>query len=345
MGRGGRLFAGILGGLASLQAASTQTYTTPYQLVFTHSVADLSVQFDQEPWSNLEQQSSKAYSDWYIKSTHGDIVDQSWGPQSRQFPILENYQTRSPEFLRERVIYAGSLLRGLSYQHHHIPAFDPFTGGVAAWNYVADPNNPPAEPYWPWNPVSSGKTQAGLDCSNYVSWAYNYALGLKLPGDVHTASQNGPFTGFGGVGTITPELIYKEPHETFAQFTAKLLPGDILYIKGKNGENPDNVDPNEITHSIIWLGSIGQNIDPDATFEYLVMDSTGPGGQEPLHIDSDGNAISDGVQFRPFSESGENSWYYQDFAVAHRFIIPEPAPIGLAALTVAFVALVLRRSQ
>jgi len=53
-------------------------------------------------------------------------------------------------------------LIGLTYQHHHIPDW-----------------NPPAD--WPWKEVAYGRNSKGIDCSDFTSWTYNYGLGIKLP--------------------------------------------------------------------------------------------------------------------------------------------------------------------
>ncbi|HZQ05521.1 MAG TPA: NlpC/P60 family protein [Anaerolineae bacterium] len=83
---------------------------------------------------------------WYSKFRHD-----GWGPHAAQYPAVKIPKNcNAQEWQRARVIAIAERYIGLSYQHHHIPT---------------------------WNPREIG---TGLDCSNFTAWVYNYGLGIKF---------------------------------------------------------------------------------------------------------------------------------------------------------------------
>ena len=88
-----------------------------------------------------------------------------------------------------------------------------------------------------------------------------------------------------------------------------LQPGDILYIDGSKKST-------KITHAITWLGPFGKLANGETGD--LVIDST---GITPVHLDSNGMIIPEGVHIRPFGDGdGPNSWYYSDINHVMRII-------------------------
>jgi hypothetical protein len=72
---------------------------------------------------------------------------------------------------------------------------------------------------------------------------------------------------------------------------------------------PGQSDPSGCTHAITWLGNYG--VDSNGLYTHLIVDST---GNQPGHVDSNGNAIQGGVQVRPFGPPNPqnlNDWYFE----------------------------------
>ncbi|MGZ3418110.1 MAG: C40 family peptidase [Polyangiales bacterium] len=100
-------------------------------------------------------ESTSSTASWYSSSMQG-----SWGPAAATLPAVATPTgCDRVTFARERVLAAAKHYTGLSYQHHHVPAWDP----SSAW---------------------SGAEGPGLDCSNFTSWVYNYGLGIKFTSNV-----------------------------------------------------------------------------------------------------------------------------------------------------------------
>ena len=140
-------------------------YVSPYALRFTSDGGLLNAGFDQPPWNDPASESAQPVASW--QAAHDRRLDgtwprgAAWGPAACQYPapVLPN---RDLAYLRERVIAVAARQIGLAYQHHHIPSWVP-------------------PPGWAWSPVEAGANGPGLDCSNFVSFVFNYALGIKLP--------------------------------------------------------------------------------------------------------------------------------------------------------------------
>ena len=179
--------------------------------------------------------------------------------------------------MQERVILAASRFIGHIYQHHHIPDWQP-----------------PA--HWPWHRVAYGTNSKGIDCSNFSSFYYNYALGIKLDTGIRTQAERREVRGPGGRGILRIARIERLPYPNLVE---KLEPADLLYIKNDIGR---------VAHVVLWLGHVG--VGPDKT--PLVLDSTGGG-----HRDSNGQSIPIGVHIRACPA---DSWYARDFSHAHRII-------------------------
>jgi cell wall-associated NlpC family hydrolase len=255
--------------------AQEPSYHSPYQLKFRHDVPDLESGFDQPPWNSPRSESSTPASEWYSPRVRQKTG--AWGPHARQYPAPAGLSRRSPEWMQDRVILAASRFIGYPYQHHHIPDWDP-------------------PPKWPWHKVAYGRNSRGVDCSNFSSFYYNYALGIKLDTGIRQQAERREVRGPGGHGVLSIRQIEQAPYDTLIQ---ALEPADLLYIRNNSGK---------IAHVIMWLGIVGES--PDHV--PLVIDSTGGN-----HEDSNGVKIPIGVHIRPF---GRETWYAKDFAHAHRII-------------------------
>jgi cell wall-associated NlpC family hydrolase len=292
-----RVLGGLLGAMAAFTAATGEAqtsssgtsvssgnnppaddaadgYTSPYSLRFTTSDALLAAGFDQPPWDDPEDEAAVSFSAW--ETAHRGRRGAAWGPPARQYPAPTLPRT-DPAYLRERVIAVAARHIGLAYQHHHVPSWDPPAG-------------------WPWLPVKAGSNGRGLDCSNFTSFVFNYALGIALPTAIGLQGQTVVLRGAGGAGCLRAQSL---PLGRYAGLGATLAPADLIYIRNRAGR---------IGHVVMWLGAIGQ----DPKGDPLIIDCS-----ETVHRDADGVLIPNGVRLRPFRERG---WYWRNAAHAHRII-------------------------
>jgi cell wall-associated NlpC family hydrolase len=137
----------------------------------------------------------------YSNSNYRD----SWGPRPARFPAPQIPSAcDSVKWQQQRIVAVAEKYIGLPYKHHHIPGFDNGNG-------------------------------AGLDCSNFTSWVYNYGLGIKINSDITKQADT--------AGRMLA------PDEA-------LQPGDLLFIR--------TVDDSRISHVVIYIDS-GHIIDDHAS--------------------------------------------------------------------------------
>jgi cell wall-associated NlpC family hydrolase len=288
---------------------SPDQYVSPYKVWFACNYNLLTYDFNQTPRNDITKQSSLDYSEWYDLSNPYYAIGAgnpqsscstgspaysataTWGPQSRQYPAVTAPISRaldSVTWKRERLIAVAMQYLGYNYQHHHIPDFDP---------YDADPTWPASCP-----PVLVSNPTAGIDCSNFSSWNYNYGLGIKLNSALPDQSFPAtPIPGPGGKGFITPQVIGRGMK--YGALRKILRTGDLLYIRKGPGQ--------AVSHVIMWLGYMG--VDSKEGFP-LVIDSH---DNAPAIVDSNRVTIPPGVQLRPFRP---NEWYFREFSHALRII-------------------------
>ena len=140
---------------------------------------------------------------------------ETWGPKAAHYPpVRVPPGADAIEWKRARIVAVARHYLGLPYQHHHIPA---------------------------WMPAGPGKDgaqeTAGLDCSNFTSWVYNYGLGIVFTSDVNMQA-DGP----------------KAPGRRLA-INEAFAPGDLLFIEGRDRAN--------VTHVVIYIDA-GHIIDDHA---------------------------------------------------------------------------------
>ncbi|MEA3213688.1 MAG: hypothetical protein QOE70_6745 [Chthoniobacter sp.] len=139
---------------------------------------------------------------WYAEKWRG-----TWGPHPAVFPPPSLPPGADAlAWKRARIIAVAKHYLGLPYQHHHIPAWAP-----------------PAD----WTSKMGGPESAGLDCSNFTSWVYNYGLGVKFTSEIGEQAD----------GSKAPGRRLREG-EPFA-------PGDLLFILQQ--------DRARVSHVVIYL--------------------------------------------------------------------------------------------
>lgn len=250
-------------GVAAAQAPKSAAYQSPYRVNFTFPVEELIGDISRGPRGDVKQLSSVPFSQWYspqVKSRYG-----AWGPPFVHQPPPQGIDSRPSEWKRQRVIAAALRYVGVTYQHHHLPDWDP-----------------PAD--WPWKEVKSGRNGKGVDCSNFTAFIYNQTMGLKPSGAIGDQAEelNIPYN---NGKTLQAQKIQRPA--TLAEFNKQLKTGDLLFIKGSPSSSA-------ITHVVFWVGPIGQS----PAGEALILDSTGEGRK-----DCRGQVIPDGVQLRAFTEN------------------------------------------
>lgn len=243
------------GGLLQAQNA----YKSPYSVSFSFKEEELIGDLLKGPRSNWKDHASVPYRDWY------NPVNQKrwgyWGPAMQHFNAPSGLANKSPQWSRERVIATGLRYVGYSYQHHHVPDWEP-----------------PAD--WLRDPEQKTPVGKGIDCSNFTAFVYNLALGIKPTSAIKSQSEMTEAEGPGAGRTVTVKRI--ELPKSYADFPRELRTGDLLYVKNTKGS---------LSHVVLWVGRIGKS--PDGC--PLILDSTGTGA-----TDSDGNEIPSGIQLRPF---------------------------------------------
>ena len=234
-------------------------YKSPYSVALSFGVQDLLGDLMKGDRADPKEQSSASFSEWNHPINHQRWGH--WGPPARHYPAPLGLSDRSAEWKRERVIAAGLSLVGLSYQHHHIPAWEPPTD-------------------WPADPDQKTPVGKGLDCSNFTSFVYNLALGCKPTSAVGDQAEVTQVPGPGD-GRASPVQRIELP-EDYEAFPKILKTGDLLFVKNTSGK---------VSHVVLWVGAMGRS--PDRL--PLVLDSTGSGS-----IDAKGQVIPDGIYLRPF---------------------------------------------
>ena len=266
---------------------SPTAYVSPYTVNFSFSQESLTGDFQESPRNDISEESdSPPFADWYTVAAYpsGQLP---WGPLPASYPAPTIPNGADPvQWQQERVVATGLKYLGYEYQHHHVPDWNP-------------------EPYnWPdWISVMVGHNGAGIDCSDFSAWNYNYGLGLQLNTAVATQAS---LTTVDGVSIQTIGQVTSSSPADYSTLVASLETGDLLYIRGDSTSAPGT----GITHVIMWVGEIGQG--PDST--PLILDSH---DNQPVVEDANGNVIPPGVHLRPFIEG---SWYHRAFDHAHRII-------------------------
>jgi cell wall-associated NlpC family hydrolase len=249
-------------------------YSSPYSLRFVSPDTLLDAGFDQPPWNDPGAEAAQPFAAW--QAANARRRGAAWGPPARQYPAPILPRTDAA-YLRERVIGVAARHIGLAYQHHHVPSWAP-------------------PPGWPWLPVEALPDAPGLDCSNFISFVFNYALGIRLPTAIAVQGAATVLPGPGGAGCLQVRPV---PLGGFPALGDALAPADLLYIRGRHGR---------IAHVVMWLGAVGQ--DPQG--DHLIIDSSQTG-----HRDSSGASIPSGVRLRPFRRNG---WYWRQVSHAHRIL-------------------------
>lgn len=249
-------------GLSVLHLSAAEPYKSPYSVKFSFPEEELIGDLLKGPRSDWKDHATVPFREW------DNPANQTrwgyWGPSMKQFDPPAGLAKKSPQWSRERVIATALRYVGYSYQHHHVPDWEP-----------------PAD--WPRDPEQKTPVGKGVDCSNFTGFVYNLALGILPSTGIKQQSEMTEAAGPGAGRKVAVKRI--ELPKSYEDFPSELLTGDLLFVKSNRGN---------VSHVVLWVGKIGEA--PDAM--PLILDSTGTGAK-----DSNGVPIPDGVQLRPFKRT------------------------------------------
>jgi cell wall-associated NlpC family hydrolase len=259
-----RLLLFCLIGIISLPlfAAEPGAYKSPYSVKFSFPEEVIIGDLLKGPRSDWRDHATVNFREW------DNPANQTrwgyWGPSMKHFDPPAGLAKKSPQWSRERVIATALRYVGYSYQHHHVPDWEP-----------------PAD--WPRDPEQKTPVGKGVDCSNFTGFVYNLALGILPSTGIKQQSEMTEAQGPGAGRKVAVKRI--ELPKSYEDFPSELLTGDLLFVKSNRGN---------VSHVVLWVGKIGEA--PDAM--PLILDSTGSGA-----TDAKGVPIPDGVQLRPFKRT------------------------------------------
>ena len=264
------------------------SYRSPYRLAFHWTEAQLLPDAGDAPRNDPKLSGAKPHEQWYTDEARKK--DGVWGPQVRAFDVPACCRDWPADRKRERVILVASRYLGYDYQHHHLPDWDP-----------------PKD--WPWKKVAASTQSKGVDCSNFTSFVYNYALGLGISSDIHKQSdgeargkERKPAAYNDGTPAKLTRIEKPVGDDAYAKLVASLRKGDLMLMTSRKPEKAG-----QVSHVAIFLGDCG--VSPDKT--PLIMDSAGGG------TDCAGKPIPTGIFIRPMTP---DSWYFRNFHHAWRVI-------------------------
>lgn len=229
-----------------------------YRLEFTHDREDLIGDLLHGERGAPHRESSVPHGEWYSHRTRHR--DGAWGPPARRYEPFEAAD-RSVEWKRERVIANAARFIGYSYQHHHIPDWDPPS-------------------HWPWKQCCAGHNGKGVDCSNFTSFVYNQAFGIHMSSGIGEQAEISTAFERGGHSVHIERIDLPESYEKRQEV---LKTGDLLYIR--------HAKDKQVSHVIFWVGLVGVA----RSGVPLIMDSHGGDVK-----DDEGRPIPCGIHLRPF---------------------------------------------
>lgn len=314
----------VSGGTSGMLPSRQVAYQSPFRLQFKSDVAALFARYGSGFFGMPENQSSVAVSDWYTSKGANDPTN-PYGPalavfgQNANFPAITSADLT---FWRESMVAAGLqfMNRGVSYQHHHIPAWfgTPADDPAALGGILAN--------YGGYSLTPAGMQTPGLDCSDFSALVTNMVTGQKIKegisaqatvikgqtqwgtdlegtADIHI--NNDPSQGILSWYTLARYYQKHGAMETYRMLAATLQTGDLLFygtVPSGSLDPTQKLDIDKAAHVTIWTGQtlpIPGRLDVGVP---LIMDSHG--GNIQVGVDAGNNPIGvvepAGPQIRPW---------------------------------------------
>jgi hypothetical protein len=159
---------------------------------------------------------------------------------------------------------------------------------------------------------------AGLDCSNYAAWLYNFAFGYYPTSSI-------------GQQACSPTKAPGVLLNLTAADQASFAPGDLIYVTPtRKGQQP----PLRVSHVIVWTGwmvdfsanatgplasaNLVAAVSPKSQSSALKCMAVARAAGKPVYVISD--STYNGPALRPFC-----GWYSSSFSHARRIINPSVA--------------------
>lgn len=352
-------------------------YTSPYKISYPASTAswtgsgNFTNDFEEREQS-IQANSTPPIGAWYTQtyptgsygptnpqlyssaSSATPLVTQAFASWDRGGPVFNTPINVVPQgvnpitWKQARVMAAASSFLGTTYEHLHLPWFNPAKAGYspsqASSNETLQTSQQLAQhqpgttpnPYYP----AYAALQAGIDCTDFSALIYNLALGVQMysgtPSQIKFTSGDAPAPGnaptaslLDDTGTPISPTFFKSPNYgkgvlnapgSLSKIIKQLQPGDLLYMTGADGA---------ISHVVVWLGQYGTLSNGKASKVPLVISShdNTPAIFDTTQVNrttglpSDGNIAGHlpppGVEILPFAPG---TWFYTNFSVAMRVL-------------------------
>jgi hypothetical protein len=314
----------VSGGTSGMLPSRQVAYQSPFSLQFQSDEKRLFARYGSGFFDVPENQSSIAVSDWYTSKGVNDPTN-PYGPDLAVFDQNTNFEaitTTDPTFWRESMVAAGLqfMNRGVSYQHHHIPA------------WFGTPKDDPAargdilSAYNGYSLTPAGMQTPGLDCSDFSALVTNMVTGQKIKEGISAqATVVRGKTQWGtdlegtsdifinndasqGILSWYTLALYYQRHgaiETYKMLSATLQTGDLLFygtIPSGQLDPKQSLDIDKAAHVTIWTGQTLAIPGRSDVGVPLIMDSHGSNIQ--VGVDATNNPIGvvepAGPQIRPW---------------------------------------------
>ncbi|WP_186144410.1 hypothetical protein [Burkholderia gladioli] len=195
----------------------------------------------------------------------------SWGPHAAQYGTIATSSCAADDltFQRELLMAVENywIDQNLNYCHHHIPGWMPPTSRPLYFNSTLGSSKMTCSPNRQNNGAQTSAPLTdtdikwqGVDCSDFTSWAYNFAGVTHASGNLQT-----------GIGTqacsidadplvsVTDQagVLLDINQDNIEQLVGRLRPGDLLYITetAQPQSSPANVASGfVVSHVVTWTG-------------------------------------------------------------------------------------------
>ncbi|QGA41505.1 hypothetical protein GAS19_25505 [Burkholderia glumae] len=195
----------------------------------------------------------------------------SWGPRAAQYGAIAaaSCAADGATFQRELLMAVENywIDQNLNYCHHHIPAWLPPATRPSYFNSTLGSSKLTCAPNRQRNGAQTSTPLAdadikwqGVDCSDFTSWAYNFAGVTHASGNLQTGiGTQACSIGADPLVSVTDQagVLLDINQDNIAQLVDRLRPGDLLYIteSAQPQSSPANVASGfVVSHVVTWTG-------------------------------------------------------------------------------------------